>query len=654
MDLFSFDHDDHPTLRERTLSVDSVHSTDLSLEACANLSLNPSNSNSITTNSAAGLGPVVKVTACPILSPRPVVPASTLAARKAATTTAVTHADGSTTIATTIPFSTSPLSLGFYQTNGNSSNKHLPAFFHQVDREQALTPESTYLKSRSPQQEQHQQSNNAVFTPAAVTPSLQNSDNEAENDVEYEVKIDQDFDAHAPHAIDSRGHSPRPGQFSTGNSGESTQSTIGTKPANVSPPAGPRRPKHKMTPDDFKFLKVIGRGAYGKVYLVRHISTNALYAMKVLKKASIIVHAKDTECTMSERKILEAIRHPFIVKLHYAFQTDHRLYLILEYASGGELFTHLATERMFSEEVAAFYAAQLVLALEHLHSLGIIYRDLKPENIMLNAHGDIVLTDFGLSKVPLENSDGRTNTVCGTIEYMAPEVISERVRYDCTVDWWSLGIVIHDMLTGSPPFVAGNRKKTMDAILNKKLNLPYYLSSDAKDLLTKLLKRTPSARLGYGPKGIENIKNHRFFRKTNWKLLALRELEPPIVPFFTGPESVENFNSEFTSMPVQESPILTFGHTGTHPTATQPEDRSGCASGHHTPSRYMTAPSSSASSAGATATMNMNGHDDHHAGGIPMAKTRSSSPDHHHFQDFSYIATSHLPSPGYLDPLSEH
>ncbi|KAG0242507.1 serine/threonine protein kinase psk1 [Mortierella sp. GBA43] len=582
---------------------------------------------------------------CPILSPRPIAPASTLAARKAATTTAVTHADGSTTTASSTPFSTSPLNLGFYQANNNSSNKHLPAFFHQVDREQALTPESTYLKSRS------QEQSSGTSTSAALASSTQNSDSEGENSVEYEFKIDQDFDANASHVVDSRGHSPRPGysprpsRLSAGNS-ESNLSS-GIKTANVSPAVGPRRPKHKMTPDDFKFLKVIGRGAYGKVYLVRHISTNALYAMKVLKKASIIVHAKDKECTMSERRILEAIRHPFIVKLHYAFQTDHRLYLILEYASGGELFTHLATERMFSEEVAAFYAAQLVLALEHLHSLGIIYRDLKPENIMLNARGDIVLTDFGLSKVPLENSDGRTNTVCGTIEYMAPEVISERVHYDRTVDWWSLGIVIHDMLTGSPPFVANNRKKTMDAILNKKLNLPYYLSSDAKDLLTRLLKRTPSARLGNGPKGIQNIKSHRFFRKINWKLLEKREIEPPIAPFLSDPESVENFNSEFTSMPVVESPVATYGFSN----RAFHDDGPGCASGHHTPSRYMTAPSS-ASSAGAAVTMN--GNDDYHAGGIPMVKTRSSSPDPHHFQDFSYIATSHLPKMDYLDPTIDH
>lgn len=327
--------------------------------------------------------------------------------------------------------------------------------------------------------------------------------------------------------------------------------------------------------------------------------------------------------------------------------------------------TVLMIERMFSEENTAFYAAQLVLALEHLHSLGIIYRDLKPENIMLNAHGDIVLTDFGLSKVPLENSDGRTGTVCGTIEYMAPEVISERVQYDRTVDWWSLGIVIHDMLTGSPPFVANNRKKTMDAIMNKKLNLPYYMSSDAKDLLTKLLKRTPSARLGFGPKGIENIKNHRFFRKINWKLLALRELEPPIVPFLSDPESVENFNTEFTGMPVQESPIFSLGSVHINGGVAQYNgdgNDSGTAtpgSGYHTPARYLAsaANAGSASVTGITAAMNglsSRDKDDHHPAGIPMTKTRSNSPDHHHFQDFSYVSTSHLPSLGFLDPMGEH
>ncbi|KAF9097264.1 serine/threonine protein kinase psk1 [Mortierella sp. AD031] len=640
MDLFSFDHDDHPNLRERTFSVDSTHDVEHQQEILAQIQQQQHHHPSGLVNGAVN-------GTSHIFSPRPV------SATKAAPTSS-----------NTVPAAASSPMAGFYQTNSSSSNKHLPAFFHQIDRDQTATPETTFRKS---------QANHLLGTniPAPgltkannVSASTNSSDSESEkpHDVEYEVKIDQDFDAHAPQNADSRGQSPRMGQSASGTGAAAGGGGI-AKPA-ASPLAGPRRPKHKMTPDDFKFLKVIGRGAYGKVYLVRHITTNALYAMKVLKKASIIVHAKDTECTMSERKILEAIRHPFIVKLHYAFQTDHRLYLILEYASGGELFTHLAAERMFSEENTAFYAAQLVLALEHLHSLGIIYRDLKPENIMLNAHGDIVLTDFGLSKVPLEHSDGRTGTVCGTIEYMAPEVISERVQYDRTVDWWSLGIVIHDMLTGSPPFVANNRKKTMDAIMNKKLNLPYYLSSDAKDLLGKLLKRTPSARLGFGPKGIENIKSHRFFRKINWKLLALRELEPPIVPFLSDPESVENFNVEFTGLPVQESPIFTHGSvhiSGGVGRGVGDGNDSGTAtpgSGYHTPARYLASAANggSASVVGIAAAMNglALGKDDHHPGGIAMIKTRSNSPDHHHFQDFSYVSTSHLPSLGYLDHMGEH
>ncbi|CAO3567420.1 unnamed protein product [Mortierella alpina] len=654
MDLFDFDHDDHPKLRERTLSVDSVPGADsLCLDSNGNPLLGTHAGFRSNLTLGLGLAHGSSALACPILSPRPVAPAFAATTRAATTATTTTATTGDSTPSQTF-------SSGLYEANSNSSNKHLPAFFYQADREQSMTPESTFRTSRS--NEPH-----PVLATAPAPASAQGSDSDSEKprDVEYEVKIDHDFDAHASQTAESRGHSPRPGQaasMAAETEGSTANLLSGTKSANISPLAGPRRPRHKMTPDDFKFLKVIGRGAYGKVYLVRHISSNALYAMKVLKKASIIVHAKDTECTMSERKILEAIRHPFIVKLHYAFQTDHRLYLILEYASGGELFTHLAAERMFSEENTAFYAAQLVLALEHLHSLGIIYRDLKPENIMLNAHGDIVLTDFGLSKVPLEHSDGRTGTVCGTIEYMAPEVISERVQYDRTVDWWSLGIVIHDMLTGSPPFVANNRKKTMDAIMNKKLNLPYYLSSDAKDLLGKLLKRTPSSRLGYGPKGIENIKGHRFFRKINWKLLALRELEPPIIPFLSDPESVENFNTEFTALPVQESPIFTQGsvHMNGHGAEGLEAGTHMPGSGHHTPSRYMTAPSSATSSAAGLA-VTMNGirglnleDDDHHVGGIPMVKTRSSSPDHHHFQDFSYVSTSHLPSLGFLDSLSEH
>jgi serine/threonine protein kinase len=137
---------------------------------------------------------------------------------------------------------------------------------------------------------------------------------------------------------------------------------------------------------------------------------------------------------------------------------------------------------MFSEEVASFYAAELVLALEHLHSLGIIYRDLKPENCLLDVEGHVVLTDFGLSKVSV---DEKANTVCGTVEYMAPEVLME-MHYDQTVDWWSLGVLMYDMLTGQPPFGGGNRKKTMENIIKKKISMPYYMTPDAKDILNRV------------------------------------------------------------------------------------------------------------------------------------------------------------------------
>ncbi|ORX81912.1 Pkinase-domain-containing protein [Basidiobolus meristosporus CBS 931.73] len=309
----------------------------------------------------------------------------------------------------------------------------------------------------------------------------------------------------------------------------------------------------KVGPEDFEQLKVIGRGAYGKVLLVRQKATGRCFAMKVLKKASIIVHTKNTEYSKTERAILEEVSHPFIVKLFYAFQTNAKLYLILDYVAGGELFTHMAKERMFEEDVARFFTAELVLALEHLHSLGIIYRDLKPENCLLDNEGHIVLTDFGLSKVALNTNDGKTNTMCGTTQYMAPEVLLE-VYYDKAVDWWSLGIMIYDMLTGAPPFKGSNRKKTMEAILNKKLRFPNYISPDAKDLMTRLLRKSPAVRLGSGPDGASAIKKHPFFRTIDWKALARREIKSPIIPLLSSADDVSNFDTQFTSLTVLESP----------------------------------------------------------------------------------------------------
>ncbi|XDG09748.1 hypothetical protein ABKA04_009363 [Annulohypoxylon sp. FPYF3050] len=311
----------------------------------------------------------------------------------------------------------------------------------------------------------------------------------------------------------------------------------------------------KMQSDDFEPLRCLGKGTYGTVLLVKQRTTGRLYAQKQFKKASVVVHKKLVEQTKTERQILESVnRHPFVVKLFYAFQDQEKLYLILEYGQGGELFTHLNTEKMFPEPVAAFYMAEMVLALSHLHdTLGVVYRDLKPENCLLDAQGHLLLTDFGLSKVSVEDEDG-CKSILGTVEYMAPEVVQGQ-KYGKAVDWWSFGALGYDLMTGNPPFRGGNHAKIQNNIVKQKLVLPYFLGPDAKDLLTRLLKKDPAKRLGSNmPKDLQIIKKHRFFRKIDWKKLANRELEAPIQPMITDPELAENFAPEFTELCL--SPII--------------------------------------------------------------------------------------------------
>jgi serine/threonine protein kinase len=314
----------------------------------------------------------------------------------------------------------------------------------------------------------------------------------------------------------------------------------------------------KMTADNFESITCLGKGTYGTVVLVRQKETGRLFAQKQFKKASLVVHKKLVEQTKTERVILESVnRHPFVVKLYYAFQDDEKLYLILEYAQGGELFHHLSLERMFSEETAAFYLAEMVLALDHLHNtVGVVYRDLKPENCLLDAEGHLLLTDFGLSKVPVDTAD-KCRSFLGTVEYMAPEIISGH-EYGMAVDWWSLGALAHDLLTGSPPFMGPNNAKIQHKILHSKLQLPYFLGPDAKDFLTRLLRKDPNKRLGANmPKDLQTIKSHRFFRKIDWKKLARREVEPPIRPVITDPALAENFSAEFTGRTMSPTLIRT-------------------------------------------------------------------------------------------------
>ncbi|KAK2816060.1 hypothetical protein Q7C36_022331 [Tachysurus vachellii] len=309
----------------------------------------------------------------------------------------------------------------------------------------------------------------------------------------------------------------------------------------------------RAEPKHFDLCKVLGQGSFGKVFLVRKVTgpdAGQLYAMKVLKKATLKV--RDRERTKMERDILVEVNHPFIVKLHYAFQTEGKLYLILDFLRGGDLFTRLSKEVMFTEEDVKFYLAELALALDHLHGLGIIYRDLKPENILLDDQGHIKLTDFGLSKESIDH-ENKAYSFCGTVEYMAPEVVNRR-GHSHSADWWSYGVLMFEMLTGMLPFQGKDRKDTMTMILKAKLGMPPYLSSDAQSLLRNLFKRNPGNRLGAGPDGVEEIKRHPFFATIDWNKLFRRELKPPFKPAIGRPDDTIYFDAEFTAKTPRDSP----------------------------------------------------------------------------------------------------
>ncbi|KAJ8919730.1 hypothetical protein NQ315_006258, partial [Exocentrus adspersus] len=317
----------------------------------------------------------------------------------------------------------------------------------------------------------------------------------------------------------------------------------------------------------FDLLKVLGTGAYGKVFLVRKrggADDHRLYAMKVLKKASIVQKKKTTEHTKTERQVLEAVRdNPFLVTLHYAFQTDAKLHLILDYVAGGELFTHLYQRDHFTEDEVRIYIGEIILALEHLHALGIIYRDIKLENILVDESGHIVLTDFGLSKeLPrADDSEQRAYSFCGTIEYMAPEVVKGGTQgHDIAVDWWSVGVLTYELLTGASPFTVENERNTQQEISRRILRttppIPESLGKDVADFITKLLVKDPRKRLGGGEEDAKELKRHPFFKNLDWNKLARKEIPAPFKPIIKNELDVSNFSEEFTTMPPTDSPAI--------------------------------------------------------------------------------------------------
>jgi len=313
--------------------------------------------------------------------------------------------------------------------------------------------------------------------------------------------------------------------------------------------------KSKVSLSDFTVFKLIGKGGYGSVYQVQKNDTKEIYAMKCLRKDSIIAN-QNVEYTKMERDVLRKVRHPFIVSLHYAFQNESNVYLVMDFINGGQILYHLREQAMFADPLAKFYVAEVILALEHLHSLGIIHRDLKPENILIDSTGHISLTDFGFAKELVGNNT--TKTFCGTIEYMSPEMIKGE-GYGKATDWWSVGILLFDMLTGEPPFRNKNESVLQKKITTDKLKLPDFLLKDTSSLIKGLLERNVSKRLGSGPTGVNEIKKHPYFKTINWKKLLNKEIDPPFRPNVPkGALDIGNFDTEFTNLKIGDSPVSAF------------------------------------------------------------------------------------------------
>ncbi|EAY16833.1 AGC family protein kinase [Trichomonas vaginalis G3] len=300
-------------------------------------------------------------------------------------------------------------------------------------------------------------------------------------------------------------------------------------------------PAKKVSMDDFTILGVLGRGTYGKVQLVKEKETGKLFALKTMSKR-LLAESDQVEQTITERNVLLTTKHPFLVCAHYTFQTDAKIFMVLDYVPGGELFGRLKEESLFAESRVRLYAAEICLGLGYLHKLGFIYRDLKPENILVDQDGHLKITDFGLAK----NTDmGTTSTFCGTPEYIAPEML-QRLPYTKAVDWWSYGIIIYEMLTGLPPFYDENTNQMYRSILRDDVKYPSHVSHDARSLINQLLNRNPEARLGSGPSDYEEIKAHPFFASINWENVFNKKTKPEWKPKIKNATDTSLFDEEFT------------------------------------------------------------------------------------------------------------
>ncbi|OHT16522.1 AGC family protein kinase [Tritrichomonas foetus] len=297
-------------------------------------------------------------------------------------------------------------------------------------------------------------------------------------------------------------------------------------------------PLPAMSMDQFKIISVLGRGFYGKVMLVQKIDSGEIFAIKSIQKSRLIETNK-SHTVIAERNIMMKAHHPFIVNLCFAFQTQSKFYFGLEYAPGGELFYHMERLGVIQIDDARLYVAEIGLALDYLHSLGIVYRDLKPENILLDINGHIKITDFGLSKDLLETES--TTTFCGTSEYLAPEVVMQ-LPYSYPIDIWALGVLTYEMILGYTPFFDENKSKMFTNIVTAEPFFPPQLDRRVADFIRQMLVKDPATRPRFS-----DMKNHAFFEGFDWQKVYDKEYRPNFIPQTKNLLSTNNFDPEFTN-----------------------------------------------------------------------------------------------------------
>ena len=297
--------------------------------------------------------------------------------------------------------------------------------------------------------------------------------------------------------------------------------------------------------DDYDLLKKLGSGSFGHVILARDKLERTYHAIKIQQKESIM-KMKQLQHVLNEKRILQAVKFRFLIHMEHCFQDNSNLYFVLPFVVGGELFELLRRVGKFDEHLAKFYTAQVVVGLEYLHYLDLVYRDLKPENILLDRTGNLKIADLGFCKyVPK-----RTWTLCGTPDYIAPEVILCK-GYGKSVDWWSLGVLIYEMIVGYPPFYSPDPMRLYEKIVAAEYTTPRYLSREAKDLIRNLLQTDLTRRFGNLQNGVSDIKKHKWFRQLDWLAIVNCRVPPPYLPPCHGPSDT----SHFATSPIRKSLI---------------------------------------------------------------------------------------------------